>query len=159
MNRTRGFSLIELMIVVAVISIIIAMAIPNLVQSRIAANEASALSSVRSITSAQLVYSATETQGNFAASLADLNAIQLIDGALAAGEKDGYAFTTAGGPGGFTVSASPVSESTGRRYFFSDETAVIRFSVGGPADASSTPMGNSGIAIGSNSVVALSTAR
>ncbi|HSR52913.1 MAG TPA: prepilin-type N-terminal cleavage/methylation domain-containing protein [Acidobacteriota bacterium] len=145
MNRTKGFSLIELMIVVAIIGIIAAMAIPNLVQSRIAANEASAISSVRTITTAQIAFFAGVGNGAFAGSLGDLNANELIDAVLAAGQKDGYNFAVTGnGNAGFTVTASPVSESTGRRSFFSDETGVIRFADGAGASASSPPLGGGG---------------
>lgn len=142
MNRQKGFSLIELLIVVAVIGIIAAIAVPSLVQSRNAANEASAISSVRSIVTAQITYASTVGAGNYT-TLATLSSAGFIDSVLGSGSKDGYSFaSSAGGAAGFTVTATPQT-GQGTRGFFSDETAVIRYDNDGSADASSTPLGGS----------------
>ena len=142
MNRQRGFSLIELLIVVTVIGILAAVAVPNLLQSKAAANEASAIASVRTIVTAQIMHSATVGNGAYAADLGGLEAAGLIDSVLASGVKDGYNFVTVGAGDSFTVNADPVDMGTsGNRGFFADQTAVIRYASGAAADAGSTPLG------------------
>jgi prepilin-type N-terminal cleavage/methylation domain-containing protein len=142
MENEKGFSLIELLIVVTVIGILAAVAVPNLLKSRSAANEASAIASVRTIVTAQITYSATIGSGSYAADLAELETAGLIDAVLAGGTKDGYSFVTAGAGDTFTVNADPTEMgTTGDRGFFSDQTAVIRYASGGVADANSTPLG------------------
>jgi prepilin-type N-terminal cleavage/methylation domain-containing protein len=143
MKEHRGFSLIELLIVVTVIGILAAVAVPNLLKSRAAANEASAIASVRTIVTAQITYSATVGNGRYAADLAELETAGLIDSALAGGNKDGYTFTTVGTGDAFTVNAEPTEMgASGERGFFSDQSAVIRYAVGASADAGSPPLGS-----------------
>jgi len=123
---------------IPVILIIAAIAIPNFLRARIAANESSSVSSIRTITTAEITYAANHN-GAFACSLSDLNADQLIDNVLATGQKSGYRFeitsctpADAGVEAKYEVVARPVTASqSGRRAFCADETAVIRIDPGG----------------------------
>ena len=140
MNRQKGFSLIELLIVVAVIGIIAAIAVPSLVQSRNAANEASAISSVRSIVTAQITRASTVGAGSYS-DLATLSADGFVDSVLGSGTKDGYTFASAtSATVGFTATATPQA-GQGIRGFYSDESAVIRWDASGTATVASTPLG------------------
>jgi prepilin-type N-terminal cleavage/methylation domain-containing protein len=148
--KHKGFSLIELLIVVAIILIISAIAVPNLIHARIAANQASAASSLRTLDTAAVNYSSTYQDG-FPPSLgvlgpsgpnATCNAAGLIDAVLASGAKSGYQFGWTPGaeqvalqPAGcaapgyadmFTVTATPFGFPTGTTYYCVDATQVIR---------------------------------
>jgi type IV pilus assembly protein PilA len=167
-KSSKGFSLIELLIVVAIILIIAAIAIPNLLRSKMAANEASAVGSLRTLTTAQATYNSMYTVG-FATTYAELGpgnnsclTANLIDAVLAAGSKSGYIFTAfvttpnltapavlaaTGCPDGaatWSTTANPVTcDSTGHRTFFVDQSGVIRFSPTAgcvPATVASAPL-------------------
>jgi len=149
-RKQKGFSLIELLIVVAIILIIAAIAIPNLLRSRMAANEASAVGSVRTINTAEVTYSSTWGLG-YAAALSNLASSTgtctasstqacLVDPVLGAGAKSGYTFAAVGNSSvggmlqGFEVNATPATVgTTGTRAFCADQSGVIRYNTTGSA--------------------------
>ena len=152
MRKHKGFSLIELLIVVAIILIIAAIAIPNLLRARMAANESSAVASIRTINTAMVTYNSTYPTVGFAGSLAVLGGVApctptsttacLIDSVLAAGVKSGYTFAAAPGVAAvpqttYYATAVPVTlNQTGTRSFCSFEDAVVRVQPTGAAIAS-----------------------
>lgn len=143
MKKSKGFSLIELLIVVAIILIIAAIAIPNLIKARMAANEGSATASMRTLGSAQMLY--RSSQGTYAPTIANLSGEGYIDNVLGTGSKSGYLFATVAVSGSealaFTATASPQISggvtATGKRQYFTDETQVIRYAVGAVAGSAS----------------------
>ena len=148
-NKQKGFSLIELLIVVAIILIIAAIAIPNLLRSKMAANEASAVGSLRTINTSSVAFSTT--YGNYPHVLGDLGpstspsstAADLIDSALVTGSKSGYTFTyTASAPyQQYSITAGPTTVGvTGQRYFFTNQSGVIRVNLTTTATSADNPI-------------------
>jgi len=130
MNKNeKGFSLVELLVVVIIIAIVAAIAIPNLLASRRAANEASAQSSLRTIHSAQATYQATAGGGvTYAPTLVALNTAGLIDNALGAAtsQKSGYNFAMTVGTQIYCATAAPTTPgTTGINYFGVETDGVI----------------------------------
>jgi prepilin-type N-terminal cleavage/methylation domain-containing protein len=171
MQKQKGFSLIELLIVVAIILIIAAIAIPNLLRARMAANDSSAAASVRSINSAEIAYSATYPNIGFPSTMATLGGADpcspsittacLIDNSLASNGggsgKSGYNFNAVGSSSGttaandqFFATGAPFGAMTGTRSYCSTQDAVLRLQPAGtitvvPSYASCltlTPMSN-----------------
>jgi len=136
MKRNQGFTLIELMIVVAIIAIIAAIAIPSLLNARKAGNEASAISSLRTLTTCCEQYR-TRFQ-SYPSGLTALSTERYIDNVLGSGTKSGYSFSFAGAANTWLCSSTPTATgTTGDRYFFVDQSGVIRFSSTGAATSSS----------------------
>ena len=152
-HRERGFSLIELLVVVAIILIIAAIATPSFLRARISANESSAVTSIHAITTSEIGYSSSYPQTGFSPSLAalgpgagtcDPSAACFVDKQLASGTKSGYQFTYLGDGAtpsmGYTLNADPIAYGlTGQTGYFADETSTIHYNpttTAGPTDPS-----------------------
>ena len=120
-------------------------AVPNLLQSKAAANEASAISAVRNLVTSEITYSATLGSGSYANGLVVLGPTnaRLIDSVLESGTKDGYIFAvTSTSNSTFEITADPITPgSTGSRYFFADESGVIRYSTRANEAVNDNPLG------------------
>ena len=134
-HRQRGFSLIELLIVVSIILILITIAVPKFTHAQMYTRETAAIQAIKAIHTAEVQYQSQ--YGRYAASLTELgppasgapntSAADLIGNDLANGEKQGYKFTVAPVPGGYVVNANPVAYgSSGSRSFYSDQSMTIR---------------------------------
>jgi len=161
-RKQKGFSLIELLIVVAIILIIAAIAIPNLLRAKMAANESSSVGSLRSINTANVSYASNYPSIGFAPAMANLGGVSpctvavpatacLIDDTLATAitagtAKSGYFFTyaataSAGLNTAYTNLGTPSNQGvTGQRNFFTDESGVIRYGLTGAATITSSPI-------------------
>ncbi len=153
-NTEKGFSLIEILVVVAIILILATIAIPSLIHSKMRGNEASAVGSLHAIIAASQNYSSTYGKG-YPATLAQLgpaviptaNNADLLDSVLTSGAKSGYAFSYSAAPavGGavnsFAITANPTTRgTTGQRSFYTDQTLIIRSNLTITASASDSPI-------------------
>ena len=158
-QQPNGFTLVELMVVVAVIAILAAIAIPSLLRSRMAANESSAITATRAIVTGEVSYQAAnykDASGDGLGDFATLEELQdpmgdgeqgYIDEGIAGGARQGYIFTlntvdgVPGVPPSYTLNVDPsVPGNTGIRFFFTNENGVIRISTTGPAGPDDPPM-------------------
>ena len=148
-DRKRGFSLIELLIVVAIILIILTVALPKIGEATRGAYEMAAIKALNTINTAQVQYFSTYQR--FAQTLQELGpppggggkgpqAAGLIDEKLATGLHSGYAFTMVGTPAGYSVTADPQSEATGTRHFYTDHNNVIRQNMEDSASETDPPI-------------------
>jgi prepilin-type N-terminal cleavage/methylation domain-containing protein len=153
-RKQDGFSLIELLIVVAIILVIAAIAIPNFLRARLVANESSATQSIRTINTAVITYASTYQSVGFPSTLLALGGASpctaastnacLIDTVLSGGTKAGYTFAYT--PDGltpsvtYTLTATPASPGlTGTRQFCSDQVSVIRYAASGAGCTNASP--------------------
>ena len=126
----KGFTLVEIMIVVAIIALLAAIAIPNLLRARLNANEAAAIASLRTVSTGCESFRAAQSPVTYPANLAALSGANppYIDATLGGGTKQGYTFTYAlVSANQYTCTGAPVTANvTGTRTFFVDESGVIR---------------------------------
>jgi len=154
-RSNEGFSLVELLIVVAIILIIASIAIPNFIQSKMRANEAAAVQNSRNITTAEVVYSTTYGIGFSngltplagGSAIVDQNNAGLIDDVLAAGVKTGYVYTYVvlttdanGNATSYSLNADPQTATNGQLHFYTDQSAVIRSNSAVAAGLSDPPI-------------------
>jgi type IV pilus assembly protein PilA len=150
-KQRRGFSLIELLIVISIILIIITIAVPKFQRAQMTARQTAAIQAIRAIHTAEVEYQSQ--YGKYAASLTELGppasgapssaAADLIGNDVSNGEKQGYKFTLTGSQGGYVITAVPVSYGTsGAVTYFSDQSMTVHYNEGPePATAQSKELG------------------
>ena len=139
MKQQKGFSMVELLMVVTIIGILMAVAIPGLRRAKQNAQMGSAVQSMRVIYSGEAIYL---KKYNVYGTLTELGTELILDQVLSSGDKEEYTFEVTVGATGktYTVTGSPKKDLSRMDYFFLDESGVIRFNKGAPADVTSQPI-------------------
>ena len=143
MRTQKGFSLIELLIVTAIIGVVTAIAVPSLLRSRRAAEESSAVGSLRAYSSAQYAYHAARGQHQFFGLPAELADGFIEPAFVTSPVRNGYAFTfvVPDDRRSFTANADPLYTDSQSRHFYTDNTGVIKYEIGAPATTASLVLG------------------